>query len=271
MNSEPAEGEGAGESLSKLLLAHRKDPAARNICHQLLKLYPFRPWGRAYRLEEFVLLPVEEDPLNLTSLPLPASEVLILSRHVSRSGLPTLSVHVPGRPEEGRLAIAKPETVAGILRHLVLAKEEEDLPHRVCLEATHHGPVDLKVPVTFVEIGSGKEEWSREEAGRAVAKALLHPLPKGKRAVGVGGTHYSPAHTEAVLKTPYLVGHLFPKYSPITGELLEEAVKKTEGGAELILMDGEGMISQQRKVVEETSARLGIPKLTVRQALSQKL
>ena len=258
-------------SLPRLLLAHREDPAARNICRHLLRLYPFRPWGGAYRLGELLLLPVEENPLNLTSLPLPASEVLVLSRHASTSGLPTLSVHVPGKPEEGRLALAKPETVGTLLRALQLAKEEGDLPHRVCLEATHHGPVDLPVPVTFVEIGSDEGEWSREEAGEAVAKAVLSPMERGWRAVGVGGPHYAPRHTEAMLRTRCWVGHLLPKYVKLTGELIEEAVRKTQGGAELILSDEEGLNSSQRRTVEETSSRLGISKLTIKQALAQKL
>jgi D-aminoacyl-tRNA deacylase len=263
-------GEGRG-SLPRVLLAPRGDPAAQNICRHLLRLYPFRPWGRAYRLGEFALLPVEEDPLTLTSLPLPASEVLVLSRHASASGLPTLSVHAPGKPEEGRLALAKPETVGSLLRALQLAKEEGDLPHRVCLEATHHGPVDLEVPVTFVEIGSGKEEWTKEEAGKAVAKAVLSPLEEGLRAVGVGGPHYAPRHTEAVLRTRYWVGHLLPKYVTLTRELLEEAIRRTQGGAGLILSDEEGMNSRQKGIVEETSVRLGIPRVSVKQALSQKL
>jgi D-aminoacyl-tRNA deacylase len=125
--------------------------------------------------------------------------------------------------------------------------------------------------VTFVEIGSGKEEWTKEEAGKAVAKAVLSPMGRCQRAVGVGGPHYAPRHTEAVLRTRYWVGHLLPKYVALTGELLEEAIRKTQGGANLILSDEEGLNSPQKRTVEETSARMGIPKLTAKQVLAQKL
>lgn len=270
MNS-PSEGRREQERGTRLLLASLKDPAAENICRHLLKLYPFQKLGKVYRYGDSVLLPFEGDPLRMESLPLPASEVLVLSRHASTSGIPTLSVHVPGEPAEGRLAVAKPETVGSILRSLQLVKEEMDLPHRVCLEATHHGPTGLSVPVTFVEIGSEKEEWVRGEAGEAVARAVLSPPAECLRAVGVGGPHYAPRHTEAVLKTKYWVGHLLPKYAPLTRDLLREAVLKTRGGAGLILSDEEGLNSEQKKVVVEASRELGITKLTVKQSLSQKV
>ncbi len=264
-------GRGDQEKGTRLLLASLGDPAAENICRHLLRLYPFQKLGKAYRHGDYVLLPSEEDPLRMKSLPLPASEVLVLSRHASTSGIPTLSVHVPGEPAEGRLGVAKPETVGSILRSLQLVKEEMDLPHRVCLEATHHGPTGLSVPVTFVEIGSEKKEWTREEAGEAVAKAVLSPPGECLRAVGVGGPHYAPRHTEAVLKTKCWVGHLLPKYAPLTQDLLREAVLKTQGKVGLILSDEEGLNSEQKKVVGEASRKLGITKLTVRQSLSQKV
>lgn len=261
-------GEEAGAP--RLLLAPLGDPAAENICRHLLRLHPFRAWGKGYRCGDLVLLPLGEDPLRMTSLPLPASEVLVLSRHASASGIPTLSVHVPGEPAEGRLAVAKPETVGSLLRSLQLVKEEMDLPHRVCLEATHHGPTGLSVPVTFVEIGSEREEWVRERAGEAVARAVLLSAPREcRRAVGVGGPHYAPRHTEAVLKTRCWVGHLLPKYAPLTQELLREAVLKTQGGAELVLSDEEGLNSEQRRTVEEACRRLGVTGLTVKRCLSR--
>lgn len=258
-------------TVSRLLLAPSGDPAARNICHHLLKLYPFRRLGEVYTHGDFALLPFEGNPLEMEVLPFPAGEVVVLSRHASTSGLPTLSVHVPGEPRKERLALAKPETVGSLLRSLQVVKEEMDLPHQVCLEATHHGPTELDVPVTFVEIGSTKEEWTNEEAGEAVARAVLSPPGECLRAVGVGGPHYAPRHTEVVLKTKYWIGHLLPKYVTFTEDLLRKAMSRTEGGTDLVLSDEDGLSSEQKRLLNEIYKRLGITKLTVKGSLSQKL
>lgn len=265
--SNPPEGTRA----SRLLLVPLEDPAARNICRHLLKLHPFQKRGKVYHWGEFALLLLEENPWEMRALPFPAEEVVVLSRHASVSGVPTLSVHVPGEPQRERLGLAKPETVGSLLRSLQRVKEEMNLPHQVCLEATHHGPTDLNVPVTFVEIGSTKEEWTREEAGKAVAKAVLSPPGECSRAVGVGGPHYAPRHTETVLKTKYWVGHLLPKYLTFTEGLLKQALSRTQGGTDLILSDEDGLNSEQKKLVNETCRKLGVTKLTIKHSLSQKL
>ncbi|MEM0359450.1 MAG: D-aminoacyl-tRNA deacylase [Candidatus Hadarchaeales archaeon] len=257
--------------VSRLLLAPLEDPAAQNICRHLLKSYPFQKRGEVYYYGKLALLFSEENPLEMRFLPFPVEEVIILSRHVSISGVPTLSVHVPGEPQREKLAFAKPETVGSILRSLQEAKEEMNLPHQVCLEATHHGPTDLSVPVTFVEIGSTREEWTKEEAGKAVAKAVLSPPGECLRAIGVGGPHYAPRHTETVLKTKYWIGHLLPKYVTFTEGLLKQALSRTQGGADLVLSDEDGLNSEQKKIVSETCRKLGVTKLTVKRSLSQKL
>ena len=55
------------------------------------------------------------------------------------------------------------------------------------MEATHHGPTSLEIPVAFVEIGSGPLEWSDPIPGEIGAKAAANPVrSSASNAVGFG-------------------------------------------------------------------------------------
>jgi len=256
----------------KLILASKKDPAAQNIATCLLELYPFRRVGEEeFRYGDAVLAYTEKDSAEIDFVPPFADETIVVSRHVSESHRPTLSVHVPGKPEEKRLGIAKPSTVGSILRALHSIEKKTGLGYEVSLEATHHGPTDLEVPVTFVEIGSSPREWVDRKAGEVVARAVISAsTPKCLQAVGVGGPHYSPRHTEACLYTKVWVGHVLPKYVSLDEELLELAVERTQGGVSLFLVDKKGLNSIQRRIVFKASEKLGIKVINTTDAAFQQ-
>jgi Uncharacterized protein conserved in archaea len=157
--------------------------------------------------------------------------------------------------------VASPLSIKKALRTLHHLAEEFKLGYEVSLEATHHGPTHLDVPVTFVEIGGSEQQWRERNAGEVLARAMVETVKgeSGRLAVGLGGPHYAPRHTQAVLKTDIAIGHVLPNYLDLTPELVELAVHRTKGKVELIAADWKGLNSAQREAAREASRRLGIP------------
>lgn len=46
----------------------------------------------------------------------------------------------------------------------------------VVYEVTHHGPTNLRKPLTFVEIGSSETEWTYEKAHEVVGESVVKAL-----------------------------------------------------------------------------------------------
>jgi len=259
----------------KLVLASTRDPAAKNIAARLLKLYDFEksPTSpNAHRCGDVMLVTIASSATQITEPPMNAEEVIVASRHASESGRPTLTVHVPGELEKMELAEAFPPTVKTALKALVDMRDKLGLTYDVSLEATHHGPTRLDVPVTFVEIGSSPRQWCDEKAGEAVARAIMAAATssmKCRHAIGLGGPHYAPRHTDVALCTDVGIGHILPKYSSIDEALLEQAIIRTRGGIELLVLDWKGMSSEQRQISQRVASRLGIRVLRGGNLLSQ--
>jgi D-aminoacyl-tRNA deacylase len=258
----------------KLVLASAEDPAAKNIVMQMLKGYDFKKspsLTNAYVYGNVTLMVIAGEVTQITELPIDAEEVIVASRHASESGIPTLTVHVPGEVEKMKLAEASPSTVKTALRTLVEMRDKFGLAYDVSLEATHHGPTRIDVPVTFVEIGSSSEQWHDKKAGGAVAQAIMAAatLPmKCRHAVGLGGPHYAPRHTNVALCTDIGVGHILPKYVNIDETLIERAIVRTRGDVELLALDWKGMSSEQRQISQRVADRRGIQAIRTREILS---
>ncbi len=248
----------------KLVLASTRDPAAKNITARLLELYDFEksPTSpNAHRCGDVMLVTIASSATQITEPPMDAEEVIVASRHTSESGRSTLTVHVPGELEKMELAEASPPTIKTALKALVDMRDELGLTYDVSLESTHHGPTQLDVPVTFVEIGSSPGQWRDEKAGEAVARAIMAAATssmKCRHAIGLGGPHYAPRHTDVVLRTNVGVGHILPKYASIDEALIERAIVRTRGGTELLILDWKGMSSEQRKISQRVASRRGI-------------
>jgi len=175
------------------------------------------------------------------------SFVVFVSRHSGDTG-PLLTAHHTGNfgeaeygGEDTSLAVPAPSAT----RHL-LWRFSEDAPEGfdVGMEATHHGPSEIETPSLFAEIGSGEDEWEREDAARAVAKAVLS-LPEREEprttVVGVGGGHYAPRFTRVVLETDAAVGHIVADYAleGLDADILREAYEMS--GANALLLDGDAV------------------------------
>lgn len=246
----------------KLILASERDPAAVNIAEHLLEFGDFEKMDPGiYSAENATLVLISGESTELHQPPVEAEEIIVVSRHASESGRPSLTAHTPGQPEQLRLAVASPRTLRSVLRGLQRAKEELGLNYQVSLEATHHGPASLEIPVTFVEVGSAPEHWRDASAAEAAARAVLAALSPSecRGSVGVGGIHYAPILTRVSLETDVGVGHILPKYVQLSERLLRLAIERTAGGVDLVVVDWKGATVEQREICRRVAAKFGIP------------
>ncbi len=170
-------------------------------------------------------------------------EVLVLSRHAAKSGLPSLTVHAIGVPGEiphgeegfagGIKGIAVPPSprfsaIYSALREESSRSELAD-EFEVSLETTHHGPV-LTKPTLYLEIGSTESEWIRKDAAMLWAAVISRVLglsdasPEGEWfgegdvMIGLGGGHYAPRHSDIAIRSGLPFGHLLANYALIFDE-----------------------------------------------------
>lgn len=236
------------------VVVSRMDEASVNIRNRLLEEGEFEEreprgdWGAEWVGENHVVVEVEGMHLyldgfdeKLRSVGLDPSLVVFASRHSGETG-PLLSAHFTGnfgdadfggRP--GSLAAPAPHALKQLLMYF---DREKPGDFEVGMEATHHGPSELEVPSLYSEVGSGEEEWGREDAGRVVARGILElgeGLPEARQVLlGVGAGHYAPRCTRLILETDTAFGHVVPEYElPVDEELLQEAFRVS--GADYVL------------------------------------
>jgi D-tyrosyl-tRNA(Tyr) deacylase len=158
----------------------------------------------------------------------PPSLVVFASRHRSQSGKATLTVHPIGNygaaefgGKPGTLVPSAPREMTFALARLRL--HGTGLPYEISYEATHHGPT-LATPTFYIEIGSDESRWSDPKAAEAIAQTILDldgyrresgaaPASLPPVAVGVGGGHYAPRHTDAALSGLASFGHIVPNHA----------------------------------------------------------
>jgi len=152
--------------------------------------------------------------------------IVYLSRHSSAAGVPSLTTHHTGVPRREALAggrpltlsIANPPVAYTLLMNLFREAERAGLEgFEITYEVTHHGPTDVSVPLTFVEIGSKEEQWVRRDAREVVASAVIDLLREGPRpctpSTGFGGPHYAGPFTQRSLRYGECFGHIVPRYA----------------------------------------------------------
>ena len=238
-------------------------------------------WQREWTREDFAM--IEKDGWHLHYDGIDAdlgsefdvSLVVFVSRHSGETG-PLLTAHHTGNFGEaeyggGDASLATPAPDA--TRHL-LRRFADDSPEDfdVGMEATHHGPSELETPSLFAEVGSGEDQWEREDAARTVACGVLS-LPEREEprttVVGVGGGHYAPRFTRVVLETDAAVGHIAADYAldELDSGILEEAYESSD--AEALLFDGDATdappdCTDEYPVVTEPylRERAGVPEAT---------
>jgi D-aminoacyl-tRNA deacylase len=261
----------------RLIVYSKDDPAGRNIASHLEKKLQFRQAALAsapaLACGDIFLLGLSGRLVDL-DVPFPDAEwLLCLSRHKSASGKQCLTAHTPGNltgsadlgGRSREVAISNPPLQSLLIRGLQESKKKQGLETQVTLEATHHGPTSLSLPVTFIEIGSDEAAWEDEILGEAVAAAVqgavTSPVPAGSNAIGVGGGHYPEKFTALVETGGCYVGHILPRYAMAGGmetAMVETCIKRTSGGCDSIYVDWKGTPSQFKDALRTVSQSLGV-------------
>ena len=144
-------------------------------------------------------------------------EMIVLSKHSSASGKPTLTVHPIGNYKGNdlggkvqTLVRPTPHTMTESLRRIKALNDTSVF--EVSFEVTHHGPY-VDVPTMYIEIGSDDNHWGDEHAANILVESLLTEENKDYPVVvGVGGGHYAPRFTELALTHKVDIGHMVPTY-----------------------------------------------------------
>jgi len=168
---------------------------------------------------------------------------IFLSRHRSKMGEPTLTVHPIGNYNNAEfggkpktLIQSAPRLMTHLLRLIKKNLQTTKLDYQVCYEVTHHGPY-LEIPTVFAEVGSTEEQWQQKEPAQVISQSILELLetyhyeedmPKDIPVlVGIGGGHYAPRFTDIVMQKKVAFGHMIPSYHIDAGNINDEMLKKS--------------------------------------------
>ena len=204
--------------------------------------------------------------------------IIFITKHDSKSGKPSFSVHTQGNWNKNELG-GNPQEIATcpvILKHLLFRalQVQNNLQTEgfdVINECTHHGP-SISIPSVFIEIGSTKNEWSRQDAGAVLAHSIETslqayggeelPLKKKppKTIIGFGGTHTCSNFTRLVTEDKIYLSHVCPEYALDTLEpqLILQAIQKSTRPA-ISVVDWKGMSSMKRQKILEFLQNLNLP------------
>lgn len=251
-----------------MIIASRSDPASWNIAQALVTKFGFGH-EPGHKIETYskgnVLLSVLEKLGIYTEpseIPSDVDTTIFVSKHVSASGRAALTVHTTGNltkeakfggnPEE--VSHADPSIVRRTLRALKDGVSRAGIPIEVTMEATHHGPTNLSMPVCFVEIGSGEKEWTDPVLGEIAANAVMSTVGNVEEAaptaVGFGGTHYSAKHTRICMEGDYTIGHLVSSHSfdeGVSDRVISDTFSKTTRSCNTAIVDWKGLHSNDRR------------------------
>lgn len=231
----------------KLIVISRNDTASLNIHKNLLNLREWKDEGEfsgnpLHKCGSFLMAIIDDEHLYHDGLDREFHEstgiepevIIFGSRHKSKSGLRSLTVHTPGNFSKAEMGGRSEELVPSAPLHMTNALRNlkdlaRNMDHSVSYEVTHHGPY-LETPAFFIEIGSDEASWIEEDAGKVIAESILSiDTEKESVAVGVGGGHYSPRMTDVALKTKLSFGHIIAGYAleSIEDRMLEKAIERT--------------------------------------------
>ncbi len=253
---------------SILIVSSRSDPASSNIAQALIAKNGFRQESgqgiETYSKGNIRLVVLEKLGIYAepSDIPHEVSTTIFVSKHVSSSGRPALTVHATGNltkeakfggnPEE--VSYVDPLIIRRTLRALKAGVSQAGVQIDITMEATHHGPTSLSMPVCFVEIGSREKEWKDPVLGEIAATAVMAAAARVEEthlvAAGFGGTHYSAKHTRICMEGDYAIGHLVSSHSfdgGVTQLVIDDIFNKTTGSCNTAIVDWKGLHSKDRR------------------------
>jgi D-aminoacyl-tRNA deacylase len=247
-----------GEVMTVIIISSSADPASTNIKNCLLEnaswneidIFCNNPVYRNIALEDIFLVTINDSKIRhenidkeiKNQLNIIPKQAVFISRHTSKMGKPTLTVHPIGNYSKAEfggkqktLVQSAPRLMTHLLQLIKKNLQTTSLNYQVCFEVTHHGPY-LEIPTLFVEVGSTENEWRKKEPARIIAQSLLELLEKYRYEqdfsddvpvlVGVGGGHYAPRFTDVVFEKNAAFGHMIPYYHIEAGNIDEDAFEK---------------------------------------------
>lgn len=265
------------EARMRFLVASEADEASRTQREELLRLGSWTSEaafeGRdTWRRKDLVLVTIPEHHLYRDHLDRDLESsfgesvdlVVYLSKHRSESRRPSLTVHPIGNPgpaefggQPATLVPSAPRWMTAALRGL--RREAKELTYDVTFEATHHGPY-LAAPTFYIEQGSTEREWADRIAARVIGRVLLDLEPHdGPIAIGVGGGHYVPRHTDLAIRRRIAFGHLLPTYALESAsiDVIDQAAERTPG-ATLAYLHRKALAKPILHAAEERIGALGL-------------
>jgi D-aminoacyl-tRNA deacylase len=249
--------------MTVLIISSSEDPASTNIKTSLLEQTTWEEHGTFYNtpvyrhvsMDNLVIVTIPDKKKRHENIDTEVHEQLhlnpkiaiFLSRHRSKMGEPSLTVHPIGNFGDAEfggqpktLVPTAPRMMIHLLRLIKKNLQSTDLRYQVCYEVTHHGPL-LKIPTLFVEVGSTEAQWQQKEPASIIATSLLELLtiyhyeeefPKDIPVLlGIGGGHYAPRFTDVAFQKKVAFGHMIPSYHIDTGiidwMMIQQAIQNT--------------------------------------------
>lgn len=259
-----------------LLVASEPDIASMRIRETLLSMVEWENLSNfdgnvVYRYKNFILLTMKKLHIYAEQFDIAArnsrlnfDSIIVLSRHKSEAGIPTLTVHPVGNFSKAEFggrdydfAPAHPELMGSALRKMYLHGKGMD--YKISLEVTHHGPF-VETPLLFIEIGSNEERWRDQRAADVIGKSVLElEETKYPVVVGFGGGHYAPRFTEMLLKKKLNFAHMVPEYAvpALTQGTLEKLLSKPKPN--YVYIHEKGLKKENLRKVEDLLASFTIP------------
>ena len=245
--------------MTVLIISSAEDPASTHIKNSLLEQTTWEEQGIFYNtpvfrntsMKNLVLVTIPDKKIRHENIDIEVQEQLhiepkiaiFLSRHRSKTGEPTLTVHPIGNFSDAQfggqpktIVPAAPKMMTHLLRLIKKNLQSTDLDYKVCYEVTHHGPF-LQIPTLFTEVGSTEVQWQQKEPASIIATSPLELLrtyqyeedfPKDSPILlGIGGGHYAPRFTDIALQKKVAFGHMIPSYKIDEGTIDDEILEKT--------------------------------------------
>jgi D-aminoacyl-tRNA deacylase len=267
----------ASLTIQKELLIHypfnQIDPKTFNYPELVQKCYQFNFSNSTFSVD-FTLWEVAVRMTRideyLRSEDLPFDLLIFASRHRAQSGTTALLCHTPGNWGSEAEVGGKPHMISkgsGVLQFYFFTflsryVKEQDFPHPVDQEVTHHGPSLLSIPLGFIELGSSEADWGNQVGGKIVADAIISSgkeiarlhfrngqidKDKIKVCVGFGGTHYMPNFSR-LIPQGYSFPHVIPKYAimHLTPDLIKHIIDRVLEPIDYWVVDWKGLNSAEK-------------------------
>jgi D-aminoacyl-tRNA deacylase len=266
------------------IIASLKDIAGMNIAGTLISSHGFvqedagrnpevnsKCYSKVIDEKELTLFIIEEDTIFFDAAEnIDADYIIFATRHQSKSGEKTLSVHFPGnfsKAEYGGKDRELCTSATSLLKQsfINLNALGKDSGYNITLEATHHGP-SLRRPVMFIEIGSNTSEWNDRAASAIIASTIIKTITGFKNenymaAIGFGGTHYCQNFNEIESSGRVALSHICPKYhiSSLDEDIIRKMLSSSDAAVKFALIDWKGIPGADRQHLITMLGNIGIP------------